>query len=131
MKKWSIDALNALKADFKLKINMNHGLSDKLEIAAGGFMTAREAQAVLSRPSNAEQMEELLRILCGKREADFTTFCKMLRKSNNSVWADTLEGKAREFREQGTFYCGIREWCMYSSQFYISHYLRIERMHAL
>ena len=102
MKKWNIDALNALKADLKVKVNMNHGLSDKLEIAAGGFMNTGEAQAVLSRPSNAEQMGELIHILCGKRDADFIIFCQMLRICNYDVWANQLERKAREFGKKGT-----------------------------
>ena len=77
-----------------------HGLNNKLQKAAGGFMSREEALAVESKPSNAEQMGELIRILLGKGNADFRTFCTMLRQSNYSVWADELERKAREFRRE-------------------------------
>ena len=97
-----MDALVALKTELKVSVIMNHGLSDKLNIAAGGFMSREEEQVVLSKPNDAEQMGELIRILCGKREADFITFCNMLRDGNNGVWADQLEGKAREFSKKGT-----------------------------
>ena len=102
MKKWNIDALKALKAELKENVIMKHGLSDKLEIAAGGFMNTGEALAVLSMPSNAEQIGELIHILCGKKDADFVTFCQMLRICNYDVWADQLERKAREFSKKGT-----------------------------
>ena len=61
-------------------------------------MSREEALAVESKQSNAEQMGELVQILLGKGNADFRTFCTMLRESNNSIWADELERKAREFR---------------------------------
>lgn len=61
-------------------------------------MNATEEQAVQSKPNNADQMEELIKILLGKGNADFNIFCTMLRQSNNGVWADQLEEKAREFR---------------------------------
>ena len=81
---------------------MNTGLIDMLQKAAGGFMSQAEAQAVESKPNNAEQMGELIRILLGKRNAVFKTFCTMLRQSNNGLWAEELERKAREIsREPG------------------------------
>ena len=66
-------------------------------------MNQAEAQAVESKPNNAEQMGELIRILLGKRNADFYTFCTMLQQSSYGLWADKLERKAGEFRgEPGT-----------------------------
>ena len=103
MKEWNKDALVSLQGKLKLNIMVNMGLIDKLQRAAGGFMDQAEAQAVESKPSNAEQMGELIRILLGKRNADFRTFCTMLRETNNGLWADELERKASEFRgEPGT-----------------------------
>ena len=90
------NALLALKSQLKQKVRVNIGLIDKLPKAAGGFMSLMEAQAVQSKPDNAQQMEELIQILLGKTNADFGTFCKMLRQSNYGVWATALEKKARE-----------------------------------
>ena len=103
MEEWNKDALVSLQGELKLNVIMNTGLTDKLQSAAGGFMDRAEAQAVESKPNNAEQMGELIRILLGKRNADFRTFCRMLRQTNNGLWAAELERKASEFRgEPGT-----------------------------
>ena len=98
MEEWNKDALVSLQGDLKLNVIMKTGLNDKLQTAAGGFLSRAEAQAVESKPSNAEQMGELIQILLGKGNADFKTFCRMLRQSNHSVWAEQLERRAREFR---------------------------------
>ena len=98
MEECNKDALASLEGELKLNVIMNTGLINKLQKAAGGFMDRAEAQAVESKPNNAEQMGELIRILLGKRNADFKIFCTMLQKSNYGLWADELEKKAREFR---------------------------------
>ena len=100
MEEWSRAALVSLQGDLKINVIMKNGLNNKLQKAAGGFMSREEAQAVESKPSSAEQMGELIRILLGKGNADFRTFCTMLRQSNYSVWADELERKVREFRRE-------------------------------
>ena len=100
MEEWNRKALISLQENLKLYVIMNTGLTDKLQKAAGGFMNQAEAQTVDSKPNNAEQMGELIRILLGKRNADFKIFCTMLRKSNYDSWAAELESKAREFREE-------------------------------
>ena len=100
MKEWSRAALVSLQGDLKINVIMKNGLNNKLQKAAGGFMSREEAQAVESKPSSAEQMGELIQILLGKGNAEFRTFCTMLRQSNCSVWADELERKAREFRRE-------------------------------
>ena len=79
---------------------MDTGLINKLQIEAGGFMSQAEAQAVESKPNNTGQMGELIRILLGKRNADFKIFCTMLQQSNNGVWATELERRATEFKEK-------------------------------
>ena len=98
MEEWNRNALISLQEDLKLHVIMNTGLINRLQRAAGGFMDRVEAQAVESKPSNAEQMGELIRILLVKRNADFKIFCTMLRQTGNSVWAAELERKASEFR---------------------------------
>ena len=106
MTKWNKSALVALTADLKENVILNHGLNDKLEDVAGGFMNRAEAQAVRSKQNSHEQMEQLIYILLGKRNKDFNTFCKMLRNSNNGVWADQLKEKARELkRKSGKHAC--------------------------
>ena len=102
MAQWNQDALVALKGELKLNVITSTGLTDRLQRAAGGFMERAEVQLVESKPSN-EQMGEVIRILLGKRNADFKIFCRILHESNYRVWADQLEKKAREFRgEPGT-----------------------------
>ena len=98
MEEWNRDALVSLQGELKLNVIMRTGLTDLLPKAAGGFLSRAEALAVESKPSNTEQMGELIRILLGKGNADFKNFCRTLRQSNYSVWADQLERKAREFR---------------------------------
>ena len=96
-------ALISLQENLKLYVILNTGLINFLQIAAGGFMNEAEAQAVQSKPDNAEQMGELIRILLGKRNADFKIFCKMLEQSNCGLWSEQLEKKAREISgEPGT-----------------------------
>ena len=97
---WNKDALVSLQGDLKLNVLMKTGLVNKLQRAAGGFMDRAEAQSVESKPNNAEQMGELIRILLGKSNADFNIFCTMLHQCNYGLWADALERKAREFREE-------------------------------
>ena len=111
-----------------MNVTMKNGLN-KVQKAPGGFMSQGEALAVESKPSNAEQMGELIWILLGKGNADFRTFCTMLHQSNYSVWADELERKAREFRrEQGAHVLegkGLErctaDICIYFSQTLPSH----------
>ena len=107
MTKWNRDALDALRGELKEKVIMINGLNDRLVTAAGGFMNEREAQAVLSKPNNAEQMGELISILLGQSEADFGTFCAMLRDVGYEVWAKELEKKAEWFKHTSGAYIGI------------------------
>ena len=112
MKKWNSSALTALKGALKLKVIVKNGLNDILETDAGGFMNEAEAQMVESKPNNAEQMGEIIRILLGKSDAAFGTFCTMLRQVGYDVWATALEDKAKEQGgESGTYvmYCSRGE----------------------
>ena len=63
--------------------------------------------AVLSKASNVEQMGELISILLGKSDADFGTFCVMLRDVGYAVWAYELEKKAEWFKQTSGAYIGI------------------------
>ena len=102
MSPWNHQALVSLRADLKLHVLMETGFGNHLEMAAGGFMTPLEAQTVRAQPSNIKQMDKVFDILLGKADKDFTTFLKMLRDSNNVVWAEELEKRAEQFREEGT-----------------------------
>ena len=107
MKKWNCDALTALKGDLKLKVKLGNGLIDKLETAAGGFMSQGEAQMVESMPNNAAQVGKVIEILEGKSDTAFWIFCRMLRESNYGVWANELEKKAKELKgDSGTHVLG-------------------------
>ena len=98
MEEWNRNALISLQENLKLHVIMNTGLINRLQKAAGGFMNQAEAQTVESKPNNAEQMGELIRILLGRRNADFNIFCTILRQTNYGVWAAELERKASELR---------------------------------
>ena len=102
MSPWNYQALVSLRADLKLRVLMETGLGDKLEKVAGGFMDIHEAQTVREQPGNIKQMDKVVDILLGKADKDFTTFLKMLRASNNKVWAEELEKRSEQFREKGT-----------------------------
>ena len=99
MSPWNIDALVSLQGDLKLKVLMSTGLSDKLQLVAGGFMSATEEQQVRKQHGDDEQMSKLIEILKGKQDKDFITFLKMLRDTNNKLWADELEKRAEEFKK--------------------------------
>ena len=99
MSPWNIEALVSLQGDLKLKVLMSTGLSDKLQKAAGGFMSATEEQQVRKEHGDDEQMGKLIEILKGKQDKDFITFLEMLRSANYGGWADELKKKAEEFKK--------------------------------
>ena len=121
MTKWNRNALDALRGELKEKVIMEHGLNDRLVTAAGGFMNEREAQAVLSKPNNAEQMGELISILLGQSEADFGTFCAMLRDVGYGVWAIELEKKAKWFKHISGAYIGSNAYLCRGKHVYTAH----------
>ena len=77
---------------------MSTELSDKLQKAAGGFMSATEEQQVKEQHGDSKQMGKLIEILKGKQDKDFITFLEMLRSANYGVWADELMKRAEEFK---------------------------------
>ena len=99
MSPWNIAALVSLQGDLKLKVLMSTGLSDKLQKAAGGFMSATEEQQVRKQHGDDEQMGKLIEILKGKQNKDFITFLEMLRSANYGVWADELKKRAEELKK--------------------------------
>ena len=100
MSPWNDDALVSLKERLKLNVSMNTGLSDRLEKAAGGFMSRPEAQIVRELPSNMEKIDNVVETLRGKTNEDFATFCTMLRDANYVVWADELKKEAERFKRE-------------------------------
>ena len=93
-------ALSSLQERLKNHVQLQHGLGDKLERAAGGFMDMGEAIKVKEKEllGNSSQMEMVITILRGKSDEDFEIFCKILHKSNNKTWADELKKKAEQFK---------------------------------
>ena len=102
MSPWNHQALVSLREELQLSVLMESGFGNRLEKAAGGFMTRFEAQTVREQPGNIKQMDKVIDILLGKADKDFTTFLKMLQDSNNEVWAEELEKKAEQFKKEGT-----------------------------
>ena len=105
MSPWNDDALVSLRERLKLNVSMNTGLTDKLENAAGGFMSRREVQMVREFSSNSEKIDKVIETLRGKTNKDFVTFCTMLRETNHVVWAVELKEEAERFKkgEKGTY----------------------------
>ena len=83
-------------------MQLQHGLGDKLERAAGGFMNKGEATRVRDKRLQGKnrQMEEVITILRGKSDEDFEIFCKILQESNNKTWADELKKEAEQFKRE-------------------------------
>ena len=102
MSPWNDAALVSLRERLKLNVSMNTGLSDRLEKAAGGFMSEHEVKMVRepTTASNMETIEKIIEILRGKTNEDFATFCTMLRETNHVVWADELEKEAERFKRE-------------------------------
>ena len=98
---WNADAVVSLREKLKLNVLLHMGLIDKLAKAAGGFMSHYEEQAVREVSGNIERMDRVIHILLGKGDDDFLTFCKILRESSNSTWADELERMAEWFKNSG------------------------------
>ena len=101
MSPWNDDALVSIRERLKLNVSMNTGFTDKLEQAAGGFMSRCEALTVRELSSNSEQIDRVIEILRGKANKDFNTFCTMLRETNHVVWAVELEKEAERFKKGG------------------------------
>ena len=99
MSPWNDDALVSLRERLKLNVSMTTGLTDKLEKAAGGFMSRREAQMIRELSSNSEQIDRVIEILQGKTNKDFVTFCTILQETNHVVWAVELEKEAERFKK--------------------------------
>ena len=101
MTPWNRNALVSLQDDLKLRVLMEVGLGDKLEKAAGGFMNQFEARTVREQPGNIKQIDKVIEILLGKADEDFTTFLRVLRDTNNGVWAEELVKTAEQFKREG------------------------------
>ena len=100
MSSWNIDALVSLQGDLQLHVLMETGFGNRLEKAAGGFLSYFEARVVREQSGNTNQIQKVIEFLRGKTDEEFVTFLEMLRASNNEVWADELERKAKEFKEK-------------------------------
>ena len=109
MSPWNDDALVSLRERLKLNVSMNTGLTDKLENAAGGFMSRREVQMVREFSSNSEKIDKVIETLRGKTNKDFVTFCTMLRETNHVAWAVELEKEAEQFKKGGKGTCKKRD----------------------
>ena len=64
-------------------------------------MDRAEALSVKAKTGDMEQMEELISILLGKEDMAFYTFCDLLERSNNEVWARVLISVAERLKTVG------------------------------
>ena len=96
MDEWKVNALVALKGELKSKIKMTK-LIDMLEIPAGGFLAKAEANSVRAKVGDADKMDEIIEILQGKGNEEFSTFCQLLRQCGYKAWACQLELTAERF----------------------------------
>ena len=97
MSEWNTNALVKLKGELKLNIKMIK-LIDILQTPAGGFMDSAEVQSVKALIGDAQQIEQVIGILLGKGNKEFTIFCQLLRRSNYQGWAHQLELEAEKFK---------------------------------
>lgn len=104
MSPWNDGALAFFRDQLKLNVSLKTGLGDKLEIAAGGFMDRTEARIALDKPDNMAKMDEVIECLRGKGDKEFEVFLKLLKQTNNKLWAEQLEKKAQELRESGALH---------------------------
>ena len=61
-------------------------------------MDRAEVLRVNAKTGDMEQMGELINILLGKEDMAFYTFCDMLQRSNNEVWARELKSTAKRLK---------------------------------
>lgn len=104
MSPWNDGALVAFKDQLKLNVSLQTGLGDKLEIAAGGFMNRTEARIALGKPDDMARMDEVIECLRKKGDKEFDVFLKLLKQTNNELWAEQLQKKAQEFQEAGALH---------------------------
>ena len=97
MSEWNTNALVKLKGELKLNIKMIK-LIDILQTPAGGFMDSAEVQSVKGLTGDAQQIEQVIGILLGKGNKEFTIFCQLLRRSNYEGWAHQLELEAEKYK---------------------------------
>ena len=72
-------------------------------------MSESEAKTVRELPSSTAQVDRVIETLRGKGDEDFKTFCKILRDSNQVVWADELEKMTEQFK-RGKGNISRRRW---------------------
>ena len=77
--------------DLRTGIIVSHFLP-KLHRGAGGFLNDVESEAIDAKKSsgNAEQVDELMRVLRTKESKDFDTFCGVLEEEGHQSLSNRL-----------------------------------------
>ena len=104
MSEWNKSALVKLQGKLKEHILMT-GLRDMLQKPAGGFMSAMEARSVTDLSGEMNQIGQIITILLGKGDREFSIFTEMLRCSNYEAWANELESTAESFKKCAGMEC--------------------------
>ena len=97
MSDYNSSALVAFRKKLETNVAMKPHLINMLKEQAGGFMTRAEAKSVQTAE---DPMGWLIKILLGKGDKEFNTFCDMLNKSNHRGWAKSLRLEAKPNRQK-------------------------------
>lgn len=71
-----------------------NNLLRELHCGVGGFLTEEECASIADQSDNAEQVDELMKILLTKKDEDFESFCNVLEKHGYRWWSDRLKEAA-------------------------------------
>ena len=67
-----------------------------LRCSEGGFLTEEEYASITDQSDNAEQVDELIKVLLTKKDKDFEWFCDILEKHSYKWWSEKLKEAAGE-----------------------------------
>ena len=67
-----------------------------LRCSEGGFLTEEEYASITDQSDNAEQVDELIKVLLTKKDKDFEWFCDILKKHSYKWWSEKLKEAAGE-----------------------------------
>ena len=99
-------ALRRYNPELRTEIIVNNLLPD-LHRDAGGFLTDVESLTVSSKRCNVGQVDELITILLTKENADFDSFCHILKKGDYGHWSEVLSQSAASAKRGMTTSIGL------------------------
>lgn len=91
-------ALRGQHLAMRQSISVSNVLRD-LRCGEGGFLTEEEYASITDQSDNAEQMDELMKVLLTKKDKDFESFCNLLEKHSYRWWSEKLKEAAGKLAE--------------------------------